>query len=84
MALRDIFLAMLSRDGDPNSDGRNMAEQFSSRDLHMVPQTACTRTQYLPAVGMARAVRTDGGDKIVHVSSDEGATSEGEFFESSV
>ncbi|HLJ17015.1 MAG TPA: thiamine pyrophosphate-dependent enzyme [Bryobacteraceae bacterium] len=81
MPLRDIFLAMLSRDGDPNSNGRNMAEQFSSRDLRLVAQTACTGTQYLPAVGMARAVRAEGGDQIVYVSSGEGATSEGEFFE---
>ena len=81
MPLKDIFLGMLSRDGDPNSNGRNMAEQFSSRDLRMVAQTACTGTQYLPAVGMARAVKMDGGDQIVYVASGEGATSEGEFFE---
>ncbi len=81
MPLKDVFLAMLSRNGDPNSNGRNMAEQFSSRDLRLVAQTACTGTQYLPAVGMARAVRAEGGDQIVYVSSGEGATSEGEFFE---
>ncbi|MFZ0594468.1 MAG: thiamine pyrophosphate-dependent enzyme [Bryobacteraceae bacterium] len=81
MPLKDIFLGMLSREGDPNSNGRNMPEQFSSRELHLVAQTACTGTQYLPAVGMARAVKMDGGDQIVYVSSGEGATSEGEFFE---
>jgi len=81
MPLKDIFLAMLSREGDPNSNGRNMPEQFSSRDLRLVAQTACTGTQYLPAVGMARAIKMDGGDHIVYVSSGEGATSEGEFFE---
>ena len=81
MPIRDIFLAMLSRDSDPNSNGRNMAEQFSSRDLRLVAQTACTGTQYLPAVGMARAVKAEGGNQIVYVSSGEGATSEGEFFE---
>ncbi|MGP0073490.1 MAG: thiamine pyrophosphate-dependent enzyme [Bryobacteraceae bacterium] len=81
MPLKDIFLAMLSRDGDPNSNGRNMPEQFSSKDLRLVAQTACTGTQYLPAVGMARAVKMDGSDQIVYVSSGEGATSEGEFFE---
>ena len=81
MPLKDIFLAMLSRDGDPNSNGRNMPEQFSSRDLNLVAQTAVTGSQYLPAVGMARALRKDGTDQVVHVSSGEGATSEGEFFE---
>ena len=81
MPLKDIFLAMLSRDGDPNSNGRNMPEQFSSRELNLVAQTAVTGSQYLPAVGMARALRKEGTDQVVHVSSGEGATSEGEFFE---
>lgn len=81
MPLRDIFLGMLSRQGDPNSNGRNMPEHWSSRELRLVSQTAATGTQYLPAVGMARAVRQNGGDEVVYVSSGEGATSEGEFFE---
>jgi 2-oxoisovalerate dehydrogenase E1 component len=79
--IKEIFLHMLSREGDPSSNGRNMPEHFSSRKLHLVSQTACTGTQYLPAVGMAKAVRKDGSDAIVYVSSGEGATSEGEFFE---
>jgi 2-oxoisovalerate dehydrogenase E1 component len=81
MPIKDIFLHMLSREGDPSSNGRNMPEHFSSRKLHLVSQTACTGTQYLPAVGMAKALRKDGSDAIVYVSSGEGATSEGEFFE---
>lgn len=81
MPLKDLFLGMLSREGDPNSNGRNMPEQFSSRKLHIVSQTACTGTQYLPAVGAARAVKREGTDQIVYVSSGEGATSEGEYFE---
>lgn len=75
MPLKDIFLAMLSRDGDPNSNGRNMPEQFSSRELNLVAQTAVTGSQYLPAVGMARALKREGNDQLVHVSSGEGATS---------
>ena len=81
MPMKDIFLHMLSREGDSSSNGRNMPEHFSSRKLHLVSQTACTGTQYLPAVGMAKALRKDGSDAIVYVSSGEGATSEGEFFE---
>ncbi len=81
MPLKDIFLAMLSREGDPNSNGRNMPEQFSSRALNLVAQTAVTGSQYLPATGLARALKREGSDQLVHVSSGEGATSEGEFFE---
>src|SRR5438046_4649676 len=81
MPVKDIFLHMLSLEGDSSSNGRNMPEHFSSRELKLVSQTACTGTQYLPAVGMAKALRKDGSDAIVYVSSGEGATSEGEFFE---
>lgn len=81
MPLEDIFSGMLSRDGDPNSNGRNMSEHFSSRPLRVVSPTACTGTQYLIALGMAKAVATSGRDEVVYVSSGEGATSEGEYFE---
>ena len=58
-----------------------MPEHFSSPDLKLVSGTACTGTQYLIAVGTAKALKKDGSDAIVYVSSGEGATSEGEFFE---
>lgn len=81
MPLEEIFQGLLSRDGDPNSLGRNMSEHFSSKALRVVSPTACTGTQFLIAVGMARAVKADGRDEIVYVSGGEGSTSEGEFFE---
>jgi len=81
MPIKDIFLHMLSREGDPSSNGRNMPEHFSLRELNLVSQTACTGTQFLPAVGMAKALKKDGSDAIVYVSSGEGAASEGEFAE---
>ena len=81
MPYKDIFLGLLSRDGDPNSAGVNMPEQWSCPDLNLVAQSACTGSQYLPAVGAARAMRYDGSDAIVYAASGEGATSEGEFFE---
>ena len=81
MPIKDIFLGMLSRAGDPNSGARNMPEHFSSRELNLVSMTACTGTQYLNAVGAAKALRHQGSDAVVYVSSGEGTTSEGEFFE---
>jgi len=81
MPLKDIFLHMLSKADDPCGGGRNMSEHFSSKKLRIVSPTACTGTQFLPAVGMARAIKAQGLDEIVYVSSGEGATSEGEFFE---
>jgi len=81
MSPKDIFLHMLSKADDPCGGGRNMSEHFSSKALRVVSPTACTGTQYLQAVGMAKAVKAAGRDEIVYVSSGEGATSEGEFFE---
>lgn len=81
MSAKDIFLHMLSREGDPSSGGRNMPEHFSSRELNLVSGTASTGTKYLPATGAAKGLRKDGSDAIVYVSSGEGATSEGEFSE---
>ncbi len=81
MPAKDIFLHMLSREGDPSSNGRNMPEHFSSLDLRLVSGTACTGTKYLIAVGAAKAAKKEGKGAIVYVSSGEGATSEGEFFE---
>lgn len=82
LPLRDIFLGMLGREGDPNSGGRNMPEHFSSRALNLVSRSACTGSQYLQAAGAASAVKNEGSDAVVYVESGEGATSEGEFFES--
>jgi len=81
MTPKDVFLHMLSKADDPCGNGRNMSEHFSSRALRVVSPTACTGTQYLQAVGMAKGVKAEKGDEIVYVSSGEGATSEGEFFE---
>ena len=81
MPTKDIFLHMLSKADDPCGGGHNMSEHFSSRELRVVSPTACTGTQFLAAVGMARAIKLDGRDEVVYVSSGEGATSEGEFFE---
>lgn len=81
MSPKDVFLHMLSKGDDPCGNGRNMSEHFSSGPLRIVSPTACTGTQYLQAVGMAKGAKKDGADEIVYVSSGEGATSEGEFFE---
>jgi 2-oxoisovalerate dehydrogenase E1 component len=81
MPLEHVFQGLLSRDGDPNSLGRNMSEHYSSRALRVVSPTACTGTQFLMAVGLARAVKAEKKDEIVYVSGGEGSTSEGEFFE---
>src|SRR2546428_13706221 len=68
MPLDEIFQGMLSREGDTNSLGRNMSEHFSSPALRVVSPTACTGTQFLIAVGLARAAQAGTRGGIVYDS----------------
>ncbi len=81
MAPEEIFLAALHRAEDPATGSRQMPGHFGRRDLRIVNQSSPTGTQYLQAVGLALAAKKEQSDEVVYVSSGEGATSEGEFFE---
>ncbi len=78
---------------DPSSGGRQMPSHWGFRDKHVVTQSSPTGSQCIPAVGCAEAGRYIGrtaalshlpvaGDEVTYVSLGEGATSEGEFWES--
>ena len=89
---RDILLQAVGSVDDPNSGGRQMPSHWGSSRLHIVSQTSPTGSQCLPAVGCAEAARylasrnlpgcNAFGDEVTYVSLGEGATSEGEFWES--
>ena len=88
----EILLQSVGSCDDPASGGRQMPCHWGARHLNIVTQTSCTGSQCLPAVGSAEASRyivrrdlpgaTAHGDEITYVSLGEGATSEGEFWES--
>lgn len=68
---------------DPSSGGRQMPCHWSSPELHIFTGSSPTGTQFVQAAGAATAKRyvNRDSDEITFVSTGEGATSEGEFWE---
>ncbi len=84
LTTEDMLLQAVGAEKDPSSGGRQMPSHWSSPRLHIVSPSSATGTQFLPAAGCANAGRLlhSGGDEITLVSTGDGATSEGEFWES--
>jgi 2-oxoisovalerate dehydrogenase E1 component len=93
MTVTDLLLAAVGAANDPSSSGRQLPCHWSDRARHIVSSTSPTGSQCLPAVGCAeggRYILTHRGmpgctaepDEVTYVSLGDGATSEGEFWES--
>src|SRR5579875_2091191 len=91
----ELLMQAVGAAADPASGGRQMPSHFSDPKLHIVSQSSPTGSQCLPAVGCAEAGRyitaragegllgcAAADDELTYVSLGEGATSEGEFWES--
>jgi 2-oxoisovalerate dehydrogenase E1 component len=88
-----ILLQAVGSADDPASGGRQMPCHWGFKWLNVVTQSSATGSQCIPAVGCAEAARyisrrphligcTAEGDELTYVSLGEGATSQGEFWES--
>ncbi|MDX2029543.1 MAG: dehydrogenase E1 component subunit alpha/beta [Blastocatellia bacterium] len=91
----DMLLSAVAAKEDPFSGARQMPSHWSSLKLQVVSRSSCTGMQFLQAVGAAEAgyryslikeiedrASHFKQDEVVYVSAGDGATSEGEFWES--
>lgn len=80
-SLKDYFLLALAKAEDPATGGRQMPGHYGHPEYNMPTQSSPTGTQFLDAVGTSLAAKKLGTDDLTYVSSGEGTTSQGEFYE---
>ena len=81
MTNSEFMLNAMNKADDPNSHGRQMPMHFGHKVLNIVNQSSPTGTQFLQAVGAAKAIQLKKKKEVVYVSAGEGTCSQGDFHE---
>ncbi|MCB0358096.1 MAG: hypothetical protein KDD44_00615 [Bdellovibrionales bacterium] len=81
MTAQEFMLNAMNKAADPNSGGRQMPMHYGHRELNIVNQSSPTGTQFLQAVGAAKAIAFRKQSGVVFVSAGEGTTSQGDYHE---
>jgi 2-oxoisovalerate dehydrogenase E1 component len=88
MSAVDMLYSAVGAARDPNSGGRMMPSHWGSVPMNIVSTSSPTGTQFLQAVGSAEAsmrqrlLEGTNTDEVTLVTTGDGTTSEGEFWES--
>ncbi len=80
MTPKQLLSAHLSKVTD-TSYGKQMPSHFNSKELNIVSVSSAIGAQFLPGLGVAQASKYLGNDDVVYISTGDGGTSEGSFFE---
>ena len=78
---KEILLNFLAKADDLSSAGRQMPQHYGLKALRIISQSSPTGTQFLQAAGVAMGAKKLGAKEVVYVSSGEGTTSQGDFYE---
>lgn len=91
MTAEEMLYSAVGAAADPNSGGRQMPSHWGLKKANIVSAASPTGTQFLQGVGAAEGSMraallgiTDGfpGDEVAFISTGDGTTSQGEFWES--
>ncbi len=80
MTARELLSAHLSKVTD-TSGGRQMPSHFNSKEFNIVSVSSALGAQFLPGLGIAQGIKYLGDEEVVYISTGDGGTSEGSFFE---